>query len=219
VLAASAHYLHPPTPGPVTVEATLLRGGRSASQLRTQLRQDGRVCVEALVTTSTLAEGTTPYWDGGVPSTAVTPFDASERVPGAAPGGIPAPIMDQVEARIDPADTGFLRGAPSGRGELRGWLALPGGEPFDPVALLYALDAFPPSTFEIEPSGWVPTLELTGYVRALRGRWTSAVWCGTAPAGWLRRAPSWPASGWADRRVAAWISRSSPAPTRTAGRC
>ena len=29
------------------------------------------------------------------------------------------------------------------------------------------MDAFPPATFEIEPTGWVPTLELTAYVRAL----------------------------------------------------
>ena len=35
------------------------------------------------------------------------------------------------------------------------------------VQLLYAIDAFPPATLDIALSGWVPTLELTGYVRAL----------------------------------------------------
>ena len=29
------------------------------------------------------------------------------------------------------------------------------------------MDAFPPATFDIEFAGWVPTLELTAYVRAL----------------------------------------------------
>ena len=29
-----------------------------------------------------------------------------------------------------------------------------------------AVDAFPPATFDIEYTGWVPTLELTAYVRA-----------------------------------------------------
>jgi hypothetical protein len=50
---------------------------------------------------------------------------------------------------------------------LRGWLALPDDEPFDPNSLMYAVDAFPPATLDVEPTGWVPTLELTAYVRAL----------------------------------------------------
>ena len=58
-------------------------------------------------------------------------------------------------------------GASSGRGELRGWLTLPEDEAFDPTSLLFAVDGFPPATFDIEFSGWVPTLELTAYVRAL----------------------------------------------------
>ena len=41
------------------------------------------------------------------------------------------------------------------------------GEAFDPASLLFAVDAFPPATFDIEFSGWVPTLELTAYVRAV----------------------------------------------------
>jgi hypothetical protein len=75
--------------------------------------------------------------------------------------------MDQIEVRLDPETSGFTRGEPSGQGELRGWLALPGGENFDPASLLFAVDAFPPGTFDIEFSGWVPTLELTAYIRAL----------------------------------------------------
>jgi acyl-coenzyme A thioesterase PaaI-like protein len=54
VIAASAHYVRSPDPGPVVIEAELLRAGRSASQIRTRMSQDGQVCVEALVTTSRL---------------------------------------------------------------------------------------------------------------------------------------------------------------------
>jgi acyl-Coa thioesterase superfamily protein/acyl-CoA thioesterase superfamily protein len=167
VIAASAHYLHSPSPGPITVQAEVLRAGRSASQVRTQLRQDGQLCVEALVTTSTLDAAATPYWDAGLPAPAIAAIDACLRVPAITPIGLPVPIMDQVDLRIDPHDTGFARGEPSGRGELKGWLTLPADETFDPIALLYAIDAFPPATFEIASTGWVPTLELTGYVRAL----------------------------------------------------
>jgi acyl-coenzyme A thioesterase PaaI-like protein len=166
VIAASAHYLHSPEPGPVQIEAEILRAGRSASQIRTRMYQGDQVCVEALVTTSRLSPDTRPYWTGGLPSPGTTTWDEGVRIPGRTPTGIRVAIMDQVEIRLDPGALGFGTGHPSGRGELSGWLALPHGEAFDPVSLLYALDAFPPATFDVEMTGWVPTLELTAYVRA-----------------------------------------------------
>ena len=54
-----------------------------------------------------------------------------------------------------------------GSGELRGWLRFADGTPFDPVGLLYVADAFPPATFTLGSVGWVPTLELTVYLRAV----------------------------------------------------
>lgn len=166
VIAASAHYIRPPEPGPVVIEAEILRAGRSASQLRTRLLQDGRACVEALVTTSRLRPDIGAHWDAGVPERASTVREDGHRVPGTNPAGVPVPIMDQVDLRIDRETFGFASGRPAGRGALSGWLELP-GEQFDPVALLFALDALPPATFDIELTGWVPTLELTAYVRAL----------------------------------------------------
>jgi hypothetical protein len=167
VVVASAHYLHPPDPGPVVIEAELLRGGRSASQTRTRMSQDGRACVEALVTTSLLEEGTTPYWSRDVPEPGQADYADCPRLIPQTPTGIRVAIMEQVEVRLDPGSLGFTTGHPSGRGELRGWLTLPSDEAFDPTSLLFAVDAYPPATFDIEFSGWVPTLELTAYVRAL----------------------------------------------------
>jgi Thioesterase-like superfamily len=166
VIAASAHYLRPPAPGSITVEAEVLRAGRSATQVRTRLLHEGELCVEALVTTSTLTADSVPHWSA-LPVPPIAEREACMRVPSTTPVGLPVPIMDQVDLRFDPEGTGFARGKPSGRGQLRGWLSLPGGEQFEPNSLLYAIDAFPPATFEIEATGWVPTLELTGYVRAL----------------------------------------------------
>ncbi len=167
VVAASAHYLHPPVPGPVAMKASLLRGGRSASQVRVSMSQDGAPCVEALVTTSRFDEVGSPYWDRGMPEASTVPYEECIRLIPRTPDGIPVAIMDQVEVRLEASTSGFLTGQPSGHGELRGWLALPRGEPFDSVSLLYAVDGFPPGTFEVEMAGWVPTLELTAYVRAL----------------------------------------------------
>jgi acyl-coenzyme A thioesterase PaaI-like protein len=167
VIAASAHYLHSPDPGPVGVEVEVLRAGRTASQVRARLQQDGRACVEALVTTSRLDAGVDPYWDGGVPAVSHVTHDEAVPLLPQLPNGNRVAILDQIRVRLDPDSRGFASGAPSGRGELRGWLDLPGGAPFDPAALLFAVDAFPPATFDIAFAGWVPTLELTAYVRAL----------------------------------------------------
>jgi hypothetical protein len=167
VIAASAHYLRPPSPGAAEVETEVLRSGRTATQLRARLRQGGETCVEALMTTARLDPAGEPYWDAGLPDPGGTAFSDAVRLPGTAPNGTPVPLMDVVEVRLDRETLGFGVGRPSGRGELRGWLALPDGAPFDPATLLFAVDAFPPATFDIAMSGWVPTLEMTAYVRAL----------------------------------------------------
>jgi hypothetical protein len=167
VTAASAHYLHSPEPGPVLIETELLRTGRSASQVRARMEQDGRPCVEALITASQLAADTTPFWDRGLPERSQATYEDCPRLIPSLPNGSRVAIMEQVEVRLEPDSMGFAAGRPSGRGELRGWLALPGAEAFDPASLLFAVDAFPPATFDIEFSGWVPTLELTAYVRAV----------------------------------------------------
>jgi acyl-coenzyme A thioesterase PaaI-like protein len=166
VLAVSGHFLAPPAPEPAEIDADVLRAGRGASQLRVRLRQKDRTCVEALVTTAEL-DRAEPYWTGGLTVPAVPDPEACMRVPGVTPLGLPVPIMEQVTLCLDPAVTGFAAGRPSGDGVMRGWLSLHGDETFDPLSLVYATDALPPATFEVEATGWVPTLELTSYVRAL----------------------------------------------------
>lgn len=167
-IAASAHYLRSPDPGPVEVSAEVLREGRSATQVRTRMTQHGIDRVEALVTVSRLDPTVPPYWDRGLPAAGTVEFDEAVPLVGPTPSGTDVALLDQVQVRLDPASMGFAVGRPSGRGELHGWLHLPGDAAFDPRSLLFAVDAFPPATFDIEevPS-WMPTLELTVYVRAL----------------------------------------------------
>jgi hypothetical protein len=167
LLAISAHFLASPDPGPVEIVVETLRSGRSASQARARLSQGGRACVEAIVTIGTLEADTKPFWGGGVPDGDAAPREACVRVEGNAPNGLVLPIMDQVDLRLDPACAGFAVGEPDGTGEMRGWLALGQDEVFDPISLVYAVDAFPPASFNVAMSGWVPTLELTVYLRAL----------------------------------------------------
>lgn len=164
VLTASAIYLAAPGPGAGRITVEVLRAGRNASQARVQLWQADALCVEALLTLGRLGTGPAPEWSA-VPLADVVAPEQSIRLPAVGPGGIPVAIMSQIDLRIDPRDIGFAT-APDGNHQLRGWLTLPGEDP-DPTALLYAVDAFPPATFGLGSAGWVPTIELTAYVRAL----------------------------------------------------
>jgi acyl-coenzyme A thioesterase PaaI-like protein len=167
VLAISAHYLTSPDPGPAVLATEVLRTGRSASQVRVRLSQEDKACVEALVTIGTLDPDAKPYWDGGVPDLAPIDHSKSIRVEGPSPLGVPLAMMQQIDLRLDPSSIGFAVGQPSGHGELHGWLDLLDDQDFDPYSLVFAVDSFPPATFDVEVTGWVPTLELTVYVRAL----------------------------------------------------
>ena len=162
-LSASAIYVTPPVVGPATVEVEHLRRGRTASQLRARLVQDGTTRVESLFTLGLLDEHASETWVDAPPP-AVAPLTECPRSPVAPPGaGVRVEMLDMVEQRLDPASAGMSDGS----GELRGWLRFADGEPFDPLSLLYVADSFPPATFTLGSVGWVPTLELTVYLRAV----------------------------------------------------
>lgn len=167
VLATAATYLRPPDPGPATVSTEVLRDGRSATQVRAWVSQEGETCVEAHVTVGRIDPASTPYWSAPAGRAPVCDFEDCFALREGPPGGHRVAIMEQVELRLDPRTLGYMSGNPSGKGEVMGWLTLPFGEAFDSVSLLFAADALPPATFDIEMAGWVPTLTLTVYVRAV----------------------------------------------------
>lgn len=166
VLAASAHYLRAPSPGPAIVAVDPLRTGRSMSQIRARLEQDGQACVEALLTVGALEPAAEPSWQDREP-VPLPPAQRCLRVPAEQPGQGRIALYDEIEALLDPANLGFTTGAPGGTGELRGWLRFADGHEPGPLTLLFAVDSFPPATLDLGSRGWVPTLELSAYVRAL----------------------------------------------------
>ena len=169
VVAANVTYVASPAVAPAVAEVEVLRVGRTASQVRARLVQDGNVAVDAMFTLGRLEPDSSPWW-GEVPPVDLAPVeDAPVR---AMPAGSQTPnagptIRERVEIRFDPSSTAFTTGTPSGRGELKGWLRFVDGRDHDPLSLLFACDAFPPATFDLVMTGWVPTLNLTAYVRAV----------------------------------------------------
>jgi hypothetical protein len=164
-LSASAVYLRTPESGPALVQVEILRAGRSASQVRSVLLQSGQPCVDAVYTLGYLDPDTAARWSAE-PPVELAPEAACILLPPTTPGGIFVSTLERTEVRLDPAVLGFSTGRPGGRGELRGWLRFTDGRAPDPISLLYVVDAFPPATFELGSIGWVPTMQMTAYVRA-----------------------------------------------------
>lgn len=165
-VAVNAQYLTSPTVGPATVETEVLRTGRTASQVRARLVQDGRPCVEALVTLGTLQEGSEPWWGAEPLPADLAPEHDCLPMPPMVDADGPS-LRDSITVTFDPSVLGFMTEAPSGDGELRAWFRFADGTDVDAVGLLFVADALPPATFTIVNTGWVPTLDLTVYVRAV----------------------------------------------------
>ncbi len=167
VVGATVSYISPPSTGPATVVVDVRRRGNTASQLRVALVQEDETKVESLMTLATLGEGAADWGDVAPPEMPdeETCRAAGRDLPSPVTGGAP-PMAAVVEQSFDPATLGWARGAPSGEGEIRAWLRFADGRDFDPLALLFAVDAVPPATFEVAMTGWVPTLSLTAYIRA-----------------------------------------------------
>jgi hypothetical protein len=172
-LTITAHYLTPSRPGPAVVRTQTVRAGRSMSTGQAslfQLDDEGREQERMRVIAG--------YGDLAALPPDVRTSAEPPRMPayedcvgsGGAPGGGPVTgstaILDRLDLRLDPATAGWAVGAPSGAGDMRGWLGLADGRDHDAVSLLLAVDALPPTAFDLGLAGWVPTLELTVHLRA-----------------------------------------------------
>lgn len=94
-------------------------------------------------------------------------YEECVKAHGPLPDGTPVALLDQVDLRLDPATAGWALGRPSGALEMRAWFGLPGSPSLDPRAVALAVDALPPTPFNIGVVGWCPTVELTCFLRAL----------------------------------------------------
>ncbi|TWE12500.1 thioesterase family protein [Rudaeicoccus suwonensis] len=170
-LSFSGVFLSPGAAGPVTVEPQILRTGRrmTTAQVRVTQDQDGQEVerLRALLTLGDLATYAEPVRKTlAAPSIPAAEECVSARE--APPSALTkSGFLQRWDLRMDPATVGWAVGRPSGAGLMRGWLRLADERDFDAVSLLLALDAFPPVAFDLGSSGWVPTVEFTGYVRGI----------------------------------------------------
>ena len=161
VIAAGAQYFRSPNVGPARIDTTVLRAGRTATQVSAGISYDGGPGVQAQFTLATLPAGGRPYWGGAEP-VAMPPISQCQPM-----------FRDDrrgISVRFDPAAAlAFTPDGPvvTGGGELRAWLRDDEAGRLDPIGLLLACDVLPPATLGVVITDWVPTLDLTVYVRAL----------------------------------------------------
>jgi acyl-CoA thioesterase len=165
-VTTTAHYHRPGAAGPVAVDVAVLNESRRFTTATATMRRDGQPVLSVLSTLGDLRETTGPEAVTASPP----PLPRPEACVGLAEAGdeAPPPFNGRVEMRLHPDDAGFVAGRPSGAARMRGWFRLRDGEELDALALLCAVDAFPPTIFNSAlPRAWTPTIELTAHIRAL----------------------------------------------------
>ncbi|MFF4767100.1 thioesterase family protein [Streptomyces sp. NPDC001255] len=168
----TAHYLTASRPGPAEIRTETIRAGRTLSTGQASLVQyDAQGApVERLRVLASY--GDLDALDPEVRTSAKPPvLPPVEQCLGAsdAPDGKVVPgsnaITERLLLKLDPATIGWAVGQPSGKGETRAWFGLADGRDPDPLSLLLAVDALPPTAFDLGLMGWMPTVELTVHVR------------------------------------------------------
>ncbi|MGW1493474.1 thioesterase family protein [Streptomyces sp. NBC_00191] len=166
----SAHYLSASQPGPAVVRTETVRTGRTLSTGQASLFQydeDGAEVerIRVLATYGDLDDLADDVRTTANPPAmpalqdCLGPSDGPAAIPGS------SAITERLNIKLDPATVGWAVGAPSGKGEMRGWFSLADGRDADPFSLLLTVDALPPTSFELGLKGWTPTVELTTHIR------------------------------------------------------
>ncbi|GHF87209.1 thioesterase family protein [Streptomyces thermodiastaticus] len=166
----TAHYLTASRPGPAVVRTDVVRTGRTLSTGQAclvQYDEDGSEVerIRVLASYGDLDALPDDVRTSAKPP-AIPPLEqcvGPEDGPASVSSG--SSITDRLMLKLDPATAGWAVGRPSGKGEMRAWFGLADGRDADPLSLLLAVDALPPTAFELGLSGWVPTVELTVHVR------------------------------------------------------
>ncbi|MFF5405894.1 thioesterase family protein [Streptomyces misionensis] len=166
----SAHYLTASRPGKAVVRTQTVRTGRTLSTGQASLFQYDEEGNEVERIRVLASYGDLARLPDDVRTTATPPpIPPLEQCFGPEDGPDPlqggSAIAGRLMLRLDPATLGWALGRPSGRGEMRAWFGLADGRDADPLSLLLAVDALPPTAFEMGLAGWVPTVELTVHVR------------------------------------------------------
>jgi len=159
----TAHYLSPGKTGPITCDVHVARPGKRHATGTFTLASAEATLLVGVCTTTDLGDASGPLLVAAQPPD-LPPVQACVLSEPGHP--FPPPFVGQVDMRLHPDDVPFRTGDASGNAQIRGWFRLRDHEPLDTLALVLAVDSFPPTSFNVNlPIGWTPTIELTAHVR------------------------------------------------------
>lgn len=157
--SVATNFIKSPTVGPVMLSTKVRRIGRGVSFVAVALSQGEDVLTESLVTVATFSESSTQrYLSDGIAiapladCVSVPPFEGFR-------------LHDSLEIRYDLSMPKWWEGEVGGPGEIRAWMRLAEGGQWNALNIFFATDCLPPATLALGSTGWVPTLQLTSYLR------------------------------------------------------
>lgn len=159
-LTMTTHFLSASSPGPFDLVVDVVKQGRRFSTASVALVQEDRERSRSLITLGDLSTMSGPT------VSRLQPPDVDEGI--AVTGGAPVGFVrmaERFEFRV-PEIFSWANDSPTGEPEIHGQIRFADGREPDLVSAPLLLDAFPPTTFQLEEVGWSPTLEMTVHFRA-----------------------------------------------------
>lgn len=163
------HYLRPPAEGPVELEVTIERSGRTVSNVSARMFQAGKLLVVALVALATDRPGSVTFdEEDGLP---LMPDGSPVRRPEQlAPSEVDpdrdVPMRSHYDMRWVLGDLPFRSTGGERSADCGGWLRLAEAQPVDEVVLAAMTDAWMPPIFcRVDEPLAVPTVDLTIHFR------------------------------------------------------
>jgi acyl-CoA thioesterase len=164
-VSVTAHYLSPPSVGPVRISTQIVKPGRTFVSVMAEMVQGDRERVRVLGTFGDLTERHGPTRISARPPDIPPPAGCRSLLDLTAQSGRAIPeIMNRFDLRLPP-DSPWGRPSEGDPLEITGWIRFNDGTDASAVSAVAFADAFPPTLLGSVAAGWVPTIELTVHVR------------------------------------------------------
>ena len=164
-VTVTAHYLSPPSAGPLFLRTDIVKPGRSFVTATAELIQGDRERVRVIGALGDLTERSGLTRVSARPPDIPPPDECVDLLELTRQAGRLAPeVMNRFDIRLPP-DSAWGRPSEGDPFEITGWIRFRDGTEPTVVSAVAFADSFPPTLLGAVAAGWVPTIEMTVHVR------------------------------------------------------